>query len=697
METERTGNTPADLVNPYIGSISHLLTTTIPEVFVPYSYIRAFPLGEGCVDHYCNEEVLGFPLGTASIMPGRSGDFENTLDHSREWCRCYKNELVLEKHGVSAEMTAAKHCHVYRFKGADSVRVSVPSGGSIETAGDSLRLRSPVKDQDKTLPGQFIILKSDKPFTVLGKGEDGVTLSAPAGGAEYYAAVSYISFDKAAESLSRETSSGCFDKTAGELREIWNRFLGRFKIEGNTRDRQIVFYTAVYRVFRRMIDNGEYGEYFSGFDRKVHQGDHFFTRDQLWDTFRTPHPIRMLVDQENEELMLKSYLDMYEQSGYLPSFVSQFSEIGPMIGFHAAALFADAYSRGLKADYARAYEGMRKNATEQCMLPWNCRTPLTILDKCYLEKGFFPALKKGEKETVSNVSEFERRQAVSVTLEHSFDDWCVARLAKALGKDEDCRYFMERSNNWKNLYREDLGLFAPKDIDGNWVEDFDPMFGGGQGGRDYFTENNSYTWQWGVLHDPLGLFEKMGGKTKAEKKLDALFRKGTGGSNNKYVYMGQFPDSTGLMGQFCMGNEPSFHIPYLYDYLGTPWKTQKRVRDLMDIWYLNSPIGICGDEDEGTLSGWLVFSALGFFPVCPGDGRYAIGSPLFDRASVSLGPGKIFTVFSPGAGDGMRYIQTASLNGQPLPEPFLTHQQLAAGGELVLTMGWEPQPAWNGK
>jgi predicted alpha-1,2-mannosidase len=291
---------------------------------------------------------------------------------------------------------------------------------------------------------------------------------------------------------------------------------------------------------------------------------------------------------------------------------------------------------------------------------------------------------------------FERRQAVSVTLEHSFDDWCAAKLAKSLGKEEDYNYFMKRSHNWKNLYHESLGLFAPKDIDGNWVEDFDPMYGGGQGGRDYFTENNGYTWQWGVLHDPQGLFEKMGGKVEAEEKLDTLFRKGTGGNNNKYVYMGQFPDSTGLMGQFCMGNEPSFHIPYLYDYLGTPWKVQKRLRDLMDIWYFNSPIGISGDEDEGTLSGWLVFSALGFFPVCPGDGRYAIGTPLFDKASIKLSSGKTFTITSLGAGEGKRYIQSAGLNGKPLAEPFLTHEQLAAGGELTLVMGDAPKMKWNG-
>jgi predicted alpha-1,2-mannosidase len=683
---------PADLVNPYIGSISHLLKSTTAEVLIPYSYTRAYPLGGDCSDSYCNDLVHGFPLGRASIMPGTGKDFEDTFDHAREQCRCYVNKLILENSNIGVEMTVTKHCHLYRFSGAAAVRVSAAAGGSIALMGDIIRISSPIKNGDAVLQ-QFVVLKANRAFQVTGQEGDSLFLKLTDPSAEFYAGVSFISFDKAAESLEKETGAG-FDDAVRAAFDVWNDYLGRFTIEGNTEDKRIVFYTAVYRVFRRMVDNGEHGSYFSGFDMQVHRGDHFYTLDPLWDTFRTPHPLRMIVARDDEEAMLQSYVDMYTQSGYMPSFISQFTEIGPMIGFHAAALFADAYCKGLKADYETAYAGIRKNAMEQCMLPWNCRSPRTILEKCYEEKGFFPALKKGEKESIPQANGFERRQAVSVTLEHSFDDWCTAQLAKALGREDDYQYFLGRSHNWKNLYNKALGLFAPKDIDGNWVADFDPMYGGGQGGRDYFTENNGYTWQWAVPHDLPGLFEKMGGTAEAEKKLDALFRMGTG-ATSKYVYMAQFPDSTGLMGQFCMGNEPSFSIPYLYNYLGSPWKTQRRLRQLMDIWYINSPIGICGDEDEGTLSGWLIFSALGFFPVCPGDGRYAIGTPLFDRASIDVGNGKTFTIVSAGAGDGSRYIQQASLNGKPLPAPFLSHEQIVAGGELTLVMGDAPKMRWN--
>jgi predicted alpha-1,2-mannosidase len=215
------------------------------------------------------------------------------------------------------------------------------------------------------------------------------------------------------------------------------------------------------------------------------------------------------------------------------------------------------------------------------------------------------------------------------------------------------------------------------------------MYSGGQGGRDYFAENNGYTWQWAVQHEPEALFALMGGQAEAEKKLDALFRLGTA-PKSKYVYMGQFPDSTGLMGQFCMGNEPSFHIPYLYDYMGKPWKAQKRLRDLMDIWFTNAPTGLCGDEDEGALSGWFVFSALGFYPVNPALPVYALGTPLFDSASLSLAGGKTFTVSSKGAGDGKRYIKSASFNGKPLTSPFITQEMFDKGGDLVLEMDSRP-------
>jgi len=368
-----------------------------------------------------------------------------------------------------------------------------------------------------------------------------------------------------------------------------------------------------------------------------------------------------------------------------------------MIGFHAAALFADAAAKRLNVDYEKAYEGIRKNATEQSMIPWLCNHGPTELDVCYYDNGYFPGLRDGEAETFAAVNAFERRQSVAVTLEHCYDDWCAAQLAKKLGKTEDYDMFMKRAEFYKRSYNAETGFMAPRDINGDWIE-CDPMWGGGQGGRAYYTENNAWTYLWSVFHDMTGLIELLGGDKATEARLDELFTTGvrdeTGRPVIKYQYMGLFPDATGLMGQFAMGNEPDFHIPYIYDVCGAPWKTQKRMRDLMDIWFTNSQTGMCGDEDGGAMSSFFVLSAMGFYPLCPGKAEYMIGTPLFDSIELTLADGAVFKVTAEGAGDGARYIQSAELNGDPYDSAVLKHADIIAGGELKLAMGRRPNRAW---
>ena len=239
---------------------------------------------------------------------------------------------------------------------------------------------------------------------------------------------------------------------------------------------------------------------------------------------------------------------------------------------------------------------------------------------------------------------------------------------------------------------------APKTADGEWVftdKPLDPIWSGGQGGRDYYTETNAWTYTFQVMHDVPGLIGLMGGNEKFSAKLDGLFQEQFGGKGLKFTFLNQFPDGTGLIGQFNMGNQPGFHIPYLYDYAGEPWKTQRRVREIMEVWYGDGPLGICGDEDEGELSSWYVFSALGFYPVCPGDPRYAIGSPIFGEASIALGNGKYFIVKAIDVSAANKYIQSASLNGKSLNTPWLSHADLVKGGSLVLQMGAKPNRKWG--
>jgi predicted alpha-1,2-mannosidase len=282
-----------------------------------------------------------------------------------------------------------------------------------------------------------------------------------------------------------------------------------------------------------------------------------------------------------------------------------------------------------------------------------------------------------------------------VTLEHTFDDWCLSRLAAALGKNDDSIIFYSRGQNyWKSFDRTN-GFMSPRSADGNWIEPFNPKAPAGIGGREYFAECNSWTYTWFVPHDIAGLAGLMGGPESAIERLDQLFDEPL--DQSKWTYLGYMPDATGLTGVFTMGNEPAFHIPYLYSLMGAPWKTQKRVRQLMESWFRNDLMGVCGDDDGGAMSAWYVFSALGFYPVCPGNPKYVIGSPLFEKAVISLPQNRTFTIKANGVSNQNKYIQSASLNGATLDMPWLTHAQIMRGGEVEFEMGARPNNNWGNK
>ena len=698
---------PADLVNPYIGTLPHLLQTTCPEVMLPHCYPKICPYFDANADYYCNEVIKGFPVGSLLILPGtadaaRPEDFYNTLDHSREECRPYYCRMELEENDIIVEYTVTEHSYAYRFSGVTRLALIYPQISYLYSEGRLLHMHivndDGVGGARRLLPNEYLAISANTGFREVSRDDGFAVYEFDSADFELYGALSYVGSSKAAEIYGAELKDRPFDALKDGAFNVWDKFLSRFKIEGNTPDKQIAFYTAVYRSFQRMVNYGEYGRYYSGYDGRIHDGGVFYANDNTWDTFRSMHPLQLLVEPERQRDILQSYITMYEQTGLMPTVPGVCGDMPVMIGFHAAALFADAAAKGLDVDYEKAYEGIRKNATEQSMIPWLCNHGLTELDECYFEKGFFPGLKPGEEETVGAVHNFERRQSVAVTLEHCYDDWCAAQLAKKLGKDGDYEMFMRRAGNYKLSYNREVGFMMPRDINGGWIE-CNPMWGGGQGGRAYFTENNAWTYVWSVFHDMPGLAELMGGEKAMENRLDGLFTTGVRDENNrpviKYEYMGQFPDATGLMGQFAMGNEPDFHIPYIYDCCGAPWKTQKRIRSLMDIWFTNGPTGMCGDEDGGAMSSFFVFSAMGFYPLCPGKDEYMIGSPLFDSVELTLSGGAVFKVTAEGAGDGARYIQSASLNGKPYNSAVLKHADIAAGGELALVMGRRPNRAWG--
>ena len=400
----------------------------------------------------------------------------------------------------------------------------------------------------------------------------------------------------------------------------------------------------------------------------------------------------MILHPAIEEDMLASYVRMYAQSGWMPTFPVLFGDNPCMNAFHSSIIFLDAYRKGLRHfDAGEAYAGMRKNAVQATMLPWR-NGDKTVLDDFYYTHGYFPALHPGEKETVEEVHPFEKRQAVAVTLGASYDDWALSQMAGELGKRDDQALFAPRGENFRNLWDSARRFFMPRDDQGHWI-DIDPAWDGGMGGREYYDENNGWTYLWQVQENIPGLIGLMGGRKAFEDRLDELFRADLGRS--KYEFWSKFPDATGLTGQHSMGNEPGFVIPYLYNVTASPWKTQERVRFLLDVWFKDNIFGIPGDEDGGGMSAFVVFSSMGFYPMTPGIPRYTIGSPVFSKVSISLANGKTFTLIARHASVVNKYIQSATLNGKSLDTPWFTHEELEAGGTVELVMGPKPNKNWG--
>ena len=508
--------------------------------------------------------------------------------------------------------------------------------------------------------------------------------------------VSFISEEQAKKNLYREQSDYDVDALAFKGRQIWNETLSQLKVEGGTEDEKTVFYTSYYRTFERPVCMSEDGHYFSAFDGKVHEdgGIPFYTDDWIWDTYRAAHPLRAMTQSEKEEAIIESYLRMAEQMGteWLPTFPETTGDSRRMNSNHGIAMLADALYKGLKVDGERAFEYSRKALEEKTLAPWS-GNPAGWIDAFYKEHGYIPALKEGEKETDPNVSGFEKRQPVAVTLGTSYDEWCLSRIASFIGKKEDAAHYLSLSYNYRNLFNEETGFFHPKDAEGHFLEPFDYRFSGGIGARDAYDENNGWTYRWDVQHNFADLVQLMGGPEQFIANLDQTFTEPMG--RGKREFYTQLPDQTGNIGQFTMANEPSLHIPYLYNYAGQPWKTQKRIRQLLKTWFRNDVMGVPGDEDGGGLTSFVVFSSMGLYPVTPGFPAYNIGSPLFTSTKIKLGNGKVFEVKALNASDENKYIQKATLNGKEWNQPWISHDDMLNGGVLELVMGNHPNKEWG--
>ncbi len=446
-----------------------------------------------------------------------------------------------------------------------------------------------------------------------------------------------------------------------------------------------------------MINISEDGRYYSGVDNTVHndEGTPFYTDDWIWDTYRATHPLRILIEAEIERDMINSYIRMAQQTpeGWMPTFPEVTGDSHRMNGNHAVAVIWDAYAKGLRGyNLEAAYEACKGALTEKSLLPWK-RVPNTELDIFFNEKGYYPALREGEDEYVADVHPHEKRQPIAVTLGTAYDDWCLAQIAKELGKMDDYNFFLKRSYNYRNVYNAETGFFHPRSKDGEFIMPFDYRYSGGQGAREYYGENNAWIYRWDVPHNPADLINLMGGPEKFVANLDQTFREPLG--KGKYSFYSHLPDHTGNVGQFSMANEPSLHIPYLYNYAGEPWKTQKRIRTLLKQWFRNDLMGIPGDEDGGGMTAFVVFSSMGFYPVTPGSPTYNIGSPLFKNVKMKLSNGKVFEIEAKNCSEDNKYIQSATLNGKEWNKPWFSQEDIENGGKLVLVMGNKANRNWG--
>jgi len=718
---------PVDYVNPNIGAIGHLLVATASMVQLPHGMVQ---IGQNpypeLADRYLADRVSGFSIralprystkslpgimatiGEAKIVPN---EYASGFDHDFEAVTPYFSSLLLESYNIEAAMTVTSHASFYKFKFPESKLSNILMNTNcwIKITGDSI-IES--VEQVDTIQQAYYYTVFSKPVSSFITWKDSIKSEQKEQAGSSIGAlvsfstneneeilvktgVSFIDMEQAKKNLENEIPDWNFEKIKINARKIWNDALGKIRIEGGTEKERTVFYSALYRVMlaSQAIDLTEDGRYFSRFDKTVHNSDGhpFYKLSSNWGSHHSLFPLDLLLEPEKQNDYMRSYVRMQEQGGWL----ANSGGYRNMIGRHEVATITDAYMKGYRDfDIETAYNAMKQNATGSSMLSREIgsNSSLTELDKVYLEKGFFPAKRPNEKEWVKEVG--FGRQAVSITLENCYDDWCMSVLAKELGKNDDYEYFLKRAHNYVNVFDTITGFMRPKTAEGDWIEPFDPIWSGGQGGRDYYTENNAWNYTWYVPHDVQGLINLMGGKDKFLAKLNQMFETNVP-LYEKFNFLKQYPDMTGWIGMYSHGNEITWHIPYLYNYAGQPWMTQRRVRQIMDLWYGDGPLGYCGDEDYGEMSSWYVLSAMGFYTVAPGRPVYDIGSPLFKRSVIAIGGGKTFTVESINVSRENKYIQSATLNGKKLDRAWFTHEELMQGGKLELIMGQRPNYSWG--
>jgi predicted alpha-1,2-mannosidase len=472
--------------------------------------------------------------------------------------------------------------------------------------------------------------------------------------------ISATSVEGAARNLRTEVPEDDFDKYLAEAKANWNSQLGKIEVTSNNHDDQVNFYTALYHSMLAPtlfcdVDGAYYGP-----DKKVHQANGWqnYSTFSLWDTYRAAHPLFTYTQPERVNDMVKSFLAFYDQNGRLPVWNLWGSETDMMIGYHSVPVIVDAYLKGIG-------NFDTEKALDACVATANMDS--------YREIGLYKKL--GYVPYNAAVPHEGDDWSLSKTLEYAFDDYCIARMAEKMGRADIAGAFDRRAQNYRNVFNPATGFMQPRDDKGEFITPFSP-----DAYTAHICESNGWQYLWSVQHDVDGLVGLMGGKEHFAQKLDSMFTYHPAADDELPIF------STGMIGQYAHGNEPSHHVIYLFNAVGQPWRTQEYVAEVMSQFYKDEPAGLCGNEDCGQMSAWYVFSAMGFYPVDPVSGQYEIGTPLFPKTRLHLANGKTFTVLAPGLSKKNIYIRSVRVDGKPYEKTYLTHQQIMSGATVEFEM-----------
>lgn len=704
-------------VNPFIGTGAidgGLSGNNYPGATSPFGMIQLSPdtseapnWGDASGYDYNRNTIFGFShtrlSGTGAsdliditLMPTSSGRTSSAFTHDEEKARPGYYQVMLKDEGINAELTTTQRngIHRYQYPAGKDAEIILDMDHSADKGSWGRRIiNSQIRIlNDHAMEGYRIITgwaKLRKIYFYMEFSSPILTSTLRDGGRVHEntavingtnlhgcfrfgqlngkpltckVALSSVSMENARQNMEQEAPHWDFDRYVAAADADWEKQLGKIEVKGTEVQKEI-FYTALYHTMiqpNTMSDvNGEYmaADYTT---RKVANNETHYTTFSLWDTFRASHPLYTLLEPERVTDFVKSMIRQYEYYGYLPIWQLWGQDNYCMIGNHSIPVITDAILKGIPGiDVEKAYEAVYNSSVTS-----HPNSPFEVWEKY----GFMP----------ENI----QTQSVSITLEQAYDDWCVAQLAAKLNKDADYQRFHKRSEYYRNLFHPKTKFFQSKNDKGEWIEPFDPYQYGGNGGHP-FTEGNAWQYFWYVPHNIQALMELTGGTKAFEQKLDTFFT-----STYKSEQMNH--NASGFVGQYAHGNEPSHHVAYLYNFAGQPWKTQKYVSHILNTLYNNTSSGYAGNDDCGQMSAWYVFSAMGFYPVNPADGRYIIGSPLLDECTLKLAGNKEFRIRTIRKSPEDIYIQSVTLNGKKHKDFFITHQDIMNGGTMVFKMGKKP-------